>query len=475
MTESACLTFTAGALGVLLASLTLDTLVALSPAYLPVSGGVDIDWRVLAFTFALCAIASAISGVLPALHSGRQSVAHIASGTRHSGSRRMLRFQHGLMVTQIALGVALLAAGGLLAHSLFRLSSVDPGFRTKGTMGFELAFPSGRPEESLRIYRRVLDATRSAPGVISAGWITSLPPETRAGVFTSFSILGEPVAAPRTCNFQTTSEDFFFTAGVPVIRGRDFTPADSETAPAVAIVNETLARQYFSGLDPIGRRIAPAFNGRREREIVGIIRDMRDRGLDAKPIATVYVPFRQSAQAYGSIMARTSAPPESLLAEIRRRVTLAEPGAPLRNLSTIETRLAKTLDAPRFYAVIAVACAIMATLFVTLGLYGVISYGVSRRTFEIGIRMALGAAREEILRSVLWNALRMAGIGVALGVAVSVAGARLLTTLLFEIKPVDPVTLAIAGGVVAVVSLASSYLPARRASLVEPVIALRQD
>jgi predicted permease len=475
MTESACLTFTAGAFGVLLASLTLDTLVALSPAHLPVSGGVEIDWIVLAFTFGLCAVASAISGVLPALHSGRQSVALIASGTRHSGSRGMLRFQHELIVTQIALGVALLAAGGLLAHSLFRLSSVDPGFRTRDTVGFELAFPSGRPQESVRIYQRVLDATRSVPGVISAGWITSLPPETRAGVFTSFSIPGAPAAVPRTCNFQAASEAFFSTAGVPVIQGRDFTAADSEAAPAVAIVNQTLARQYFPGLDPIGRRIAPAFNGRREREIVGVIRDMRDRGLDAKPIATVYVPFRQSAQAYGSVMARTSAPPETLLPEIRRRVTLAEPGVPLKNLSTIEARLGKTLDAPRFYALIAVACAIMATLFVTLGLYGVISYGVSRRTFEIGIRMALGAPREHILRSVLWNALRMAAIGVALGVAVSVAGARLLSTLLFEIKPVDPITLAIAGGVVAVVSLGASYLPARRASLVEPVVALRQN
>jgi putative ABC transport system permease protein len=379
------------------------------------------------------------------------------------------------MVTQIALGVALLAAGGLLAHSLFHLSSVDPGFRTQGTIAFEVAFPSGRPGETPRLYQRILEATRTVPGVVSAGWITNPPPETRAGAFLHFTIVGAPAATRPVCNFQVTSEDYFQAAGIGLTRGRDFNLADKSGAPRVAIINETLARQYFPGADPLGRHINIMWEGKNDREIVGVIRDIHDRGLGAKSSATLYVPYQQFTLGYGGVVARTSAPPESVIPEIRRRLALVDPTVPLRNLTTIESRLRKTLDAPRFCTIMAVACALMAVLFVTLGLYGVISYAVSRRTSEIGIRMALGAPRERILRGVLWQGLQMAAIGVVLGIALSLAATRLLSTLLFEIKPIDPTTLAIAAALVVVVTLAASYLPARRASLVHPMLALRQD
>jgi predicted lysophospholipase L1 biosynthesis ABC-type transport system permease subunit len=213
--------------------------------------------------------------------------------------------------------------------------------------------------------------------------------------------------------------------------------------------------------------------GQEEREIVGIIRDLHDRGLAAKPVPTVYVPFRQFAFAYGAVMASTNARPEAILPEIRRHIATATPSVALKNLTTIDTRLSKTLDFPRFYAVIAVACALMAILFVSLGLYGVISYTVASRTSEIGIRMALGAARKEVLWNVLWQGLKLSAIGVALGMGLSVASTRLLRTLLFEVKPIDPVTLGLAAALVVIVTLIASYFPARRASLVDPMIALR--
>jgi putative ABC transport system permease protein len=475
LTESACLTFLSGAVGVVLAGLTVDSLVAVSPAHLPISGRVGIDWTVLAFAFLVCATASIAAGVFPALYRSRQALALIASGSRSSGSRAILRVQHGLMVTEIALGVGLLAAAGLLAHSLFHLSSVDPGFRTQGTVGFEVAFAGGRAEETPRLYERILDATRAVPGVISAGWITSLPPETRGGVFIPFSIAGAPADSHRMCNLQVASEDYFGVAGVALARGRDFTAADATGSLQVAIVNETLARQYFPNADPLGQRIVTMFDGANQRQIVGIIRDMHDHGLSAKPMATVFVPYRQFSMPYGSVVARTGGSAEALLPEIRRHLALAEPDVPIKNLTTIDTRLRQTLDAPRFYAAIAIACASMATLFVTLGLYGVISHGVARRTYEIGIRMALGAPREEILRSVLWQGLQMAAIGIALGMALSLAGTRLLSTLLFEIKPIDPATLASAAITVIVVALAASYVPAYRASQVQPIVALRHE
>jgi predicted permease len=474
LTESVCLTFFAGAVGVVLARFALATLVSLSPAHLPISGHVEIDWTVLGFAFLVCAATAILAGVLPAVLRSSQTDTPIATA-RSSASRAVLHFQRTLMVAQIALGVGLLAAAGLLTHSLFRLSSVDPGYRTQGTLAFELAFPSGHLAEAPRLYQRILEATRSVPGVISAGWITNPPPETRAGVFMPFSIPGSNASTRPFCNFQVTSEDYFPTAGIALSRGRDFSRADTAGAPRVAIVNEALARQYFPHEDALGKRITAMWDGSNSREIVGVIRDIHDRGLNAKPVATIYVPYGQFALAYGGVVARTSAPPESVIQELRRRLAQAAPNVPSRSFSTIRARLRQTLDAPRFYTMMAVVCAIMAVLFVTLGLYGVISCSVSRRTAEIGIRMALGARSECIRRGVLLQGLRMAAIGVALGIALSLAATRLLAALLFEIKPIDPPTLGISATLVVLVTLAACYLPARRASLIHPMAALRHD
>jgi predicted permease len=460
--------------GVAFARFAVDALVTLSPAHLPISGRVEIDWTVLGFAFLVCSATAIVAGVLPAIHRSGHADTLIAT-TRSSASRAVLHFQRALMVAQIALGVGLLAAAGLLAHSLLHLSSIDPGFRTQGTLAFELAFPSGRPNEAPRLYRRILDATRDIPGVISAGWITNPPPETRAGVFVGFTLPGSPSTTRPMCNFQVTSEDYFRTAGIALVQGRDFGLADGSGAPRVAIVNEALARQYFPRMDAIGKRITVAWDGSNTREIVGIIRDTHDRGLNAKAVATVYVPYGQMALAYGGVVARTSVPPESIIPELRRRIASVDPNIPLRSVSSIDARLRRTLDAPRFYTTMAAACASMAVLFVTLGLYGVISYAVSRRTSEIGIRMALGATGQSIRRGVLLQGLLLAATGVALGVALSLAATRLLASLLFEIQPIDPPTLTASAMVVVLVTLAAAYIPARRASLVHPMVALRHD
>ena len=478
LTESACLTFLAGILGVVLARIVLDSLVSLSPAHLPVSGRVGIDWTVLAFTFAVCSLAALFAGGLPALHRSRGGDDLVSvAGNRASGSRALARFQRVLMVAQMALGVGLLAAAGVLAHSLLKLSSVNPGFHTQGTIGFELAFPSGRPELASRLSRQILDATRAIPGVASAGWITHPPPETRAGIFMPFYVTsGEPSKLQAFANYQITSEDYFATAGIPLDRGRDFTLGDAKGAPQVAIVNETLARQYFPRSDALGQKVVTPWDGKNNpREIVGIIRDIHDRGLGEKSIPTLYIPYQQFALAYGGVVVRVETAPESVIPEIRRRISRVDPSIAVKNFSTIAARVYKTLDEPRFYTVMSVACALMAVLFVTLGLYGVVSYSVARRTSEIGIRMALGAPREAILRGILWQGLGMAAAGIAIGVGLSLAATRLLRSLLFEVKPIDPATLAAAAGLVLAVTLCASAIPARRASRVDPMIALRYE
>ncbi|HXO04537.1 MAG TPA: ABC transporter permease [Candidatus Sulfotelmatobacter sp.] len=488
LTESACLTFFAGIVGVVLASVVLDALVSLSPAHLPVSGRIGIDFTVLGFAILVCSFAAVVAGLFPALYGCRQSENPIHAGTRTSGSRTLARFQRVLMVTQIALGVGLLAAAGLLAHSLHRLSSVDPGFRTAGVLGFELAVPSKHSDDATasdlhtahtrQLYQRMLEDTRSIPGVLSAGWITNLPPETISGMFMPFFIAGSPTKESNSafCNFQSASEEYFQTVGVPIVRGRDFTPADGPATPPVAIVNETLARQYFPAGDALGKFIVPQFDSKdAPRQIVGIIRDTHDRGLDTKPYATAYIPYQQLTLAYGAIVVRTDLPPETVFPEIRRRVAQIDPTVPLKNFTTINARIHRTLDEPRFYTLMAGACALMAVLFVTLGLYGVVAFSVARRTPEIGIRMALGAPQSAILRGVLWQGLHVAALGVAIGLALALAATRLLATLLFEIKPNDPATLAMAAALVGVVTLAACYIPARRASRVDPMIALRYE
>ena len=483
LTESACLTFVAGIIGIGLAQIGLRLLLTLSPTHLPVSGTVGIDLTVLGFAFILCASAALIAGVFPALHRSRQTENLAHAGSRSSGGRALALFQRGLTVTQVALGVALLAAAGLLAHSLLRLSSVDPGFRTAGVLGFELLTPSAtaraqHADQLRRLLQQVLEQTRTIPGVISAGWITNLPPETRAGMFMGLSVVGSEDQTKKSrniCNFQISSEQFFQTVGAPIVRGRDFTSADKTGALPVVIVNEAMVREYLRGVDPIGQKIVTSLEPGAPRQIVGVVHDMHDRGLTAKAIATVYVPYEQIAQAYGAVALRTNLPPETIFPEIRRRVAQIDSTVALNHFTTIKARLYKTLDEPRFYTVMAGTCALMAVLFVTLGLYGVISFSVSRRTSEIGIRMALGAPHGAILRGVLWQGLQMAAVGVAIGLALSLAATRILTKLLFEIKPHDPLTLAAAVALVLIVTLAASYIPARRATRVDPLVALRYE
>jgi putative ABC transport system permease protein len=452
----------------------------IAPAHLPVTGNVDIDPTVLGFTSIVGAGAALLAGLLPALLTSQQRGNVAGSlGNRALGGRMLAQFQQTLTVVQVALGLGLLAVAGLLTQSLLRLSSVNPGFRTEGVIGFELSIPSNHSSTAKQLIQRMLEETRSIPGVLSAGWITNLPPETRQGMFLQFSIAGPAAQASRTrpiCNFQATSEDYFQTVGVPLVRGRDFTSADAIGAPPVVIVNETFARHFFGPADALGQSIISLFDSKdASRRIVGIIRDMRDRGLKADPVATAYIPYGQWVPGFGSIAVRSSLQPEAIIPEIRRRMTRIEPTVPLKSFTTIKARIHKSLGEPRFYALLAGSCGLMAVLFVTLGLYGVVSYSVSRRTAEIGLRMALGAPKPKILRGVLWQGLWMAGIGVAIGLPLSLAASRVLTNLLFQVKPNDPATLGMAAGLVVMVTLAASYIPARRASRVDPMVALRHE
>ena len=480
--ETLLLALIGGVLGVTFAVLAIDAIVAWSPVHLPISGTVSIDDRVLAFSVAFCGGAALLAALFPAVRLARNAE-HAARnpGLRASAGLAVTRLQQALCVAQIALGVSLLAVAGLLANSLWRLSSVPPGFNPHDVIGFNLSVPNSLSlDERRTFYARALEEIRTIPGVRQVGMISFLPPETRAGVFMGIGIDGAPPLAndapPRTANTLVTSAGYFHAVEMRIVRGRDFSEADSISAPPVVIVNEAFVRRYFPDADALGRRIGTGFDRLKPvREIVGIVADAHDRGLGVEPMPTVYVSATQVALPYSSIAIRTQASMATVVPVVRDRLTRLDPNVPLSDFQRLDDRIRDSLREPRFYTLLALTCALMATFFVAFGLYGLVSYSVSRRTPELGIRMAVGAGRGSILGLVLGQGLRLSLAGVGLGLLIAYAGSRVLQSQLFEVQPADPATFAAASALAVIITLVASYAPARRASRVSPLAALRHE
>ena len=480
--ESVVLAAAGGVAGLWLAAVAIRAIVALLPANLPVTQEIGIDGTVLMFTAALCLGTAIAAGLIPALQvNARTNDAVRSPGRRASMGRQLSRVQQGLCVAQIALGMALLAGAGLMAHSLWKLSRVEPGYATERVMGFNLSVPNDiYGDARVRFYQNALTEIRTIPGVERAGLISFLPPETRAGVFMGLAIEGVPPpdrgSPARNVNTLITSPDYFQTMRMPIVKGRDLLESDAAGTRPVIVVNEAFVRRHLPDVDPIGRRIGTGFDGLEPvREIIGVVGDTHDRGLAAQPIPTVYIPFAQFSLPYGAIALRMTVSPESIAPVIRDRLQRLNPSVPLTDFQTIDRRLSESLREPRFYTLLAATCAGMAVLFVTFGLYGLVSYSVSRRTTELGIRMAVGAQRGAIVRLVLGQGLRMAAAGVLLGFVLALALTRTLESLLFGVEPVDLPTFAAAAAVVILVTLAASYAPARRACRVNPISVLRHE
>ncbi|HEV8410970.1 MAG TPA: ABC transporter permease, partial [Gemmatimonadaceae bacterium] len=478
--ESLCLTVVSGAIGVLLAALATNALVALSPVHLPITQHINLDGAVLVFALGVCFVTALVSGLVPAIHAARTSDALVrAPGTRATGNRTIGRLQRSLCVVQIALGVALLSVAGALTGGLWRLSTTSPGYRSDDVLGFSFSVPGDHSmQQRVAFYKTALEQVRTIPGVTSAGFITFLPPETRAGVFMGFTIEGAPPDPNRTdmANHLISSPGYIATMGMQMASGRDFAETDDEHANPVVIVNEAFVKRYLPDGNPLGRRVGIAFTGGKPtREIIGVLRDIHDRGLGRAAFPTIYIPFRQFALGYGSIAVRTSIDPASIAPEIRRRLGRIDPAIPLVHFERVTDRIRASLDEPRFYTWLAVGCAMMAVLFVTLGLYGIVSFNVSRRTSEFGVRMAIGASGGAILRLVLAQGAWMSGVGAVVGIALALASARVLRTLPFPVQELSTAALGGAVGLVICVTLLASYVPARRASRVSPLTALRRE
>jgi putative ABC transport system permease protein len=476
-----------GLTGLLIAAWGADVLVALQPDGIPRLNEVAIDRNVAWFTVGVSLLTGLIFGAIPAAQMTRGSLAlSLKEGGRgQMAARGSARMRATLVVAEMALAVMLLAGAGLLIKSFGRLQSVDPGFRPEETLSFELSVPTTiytEDSQIVRFYESVLDRMRGLPGVRSAAAVMALP-LSGAQFNIAFKVVGRPPAAPGqepSLEVRVATPEYFQTIGIPLKRGRVFTQADSAAAPKVAVLSESAAKKHFPNEDPIGKHVELGWGSgpgtpRAGGEVVGIVGDVKELGLDEEFPAEIYLPMRQRTIQGMTIVARTAVPPLSLAEQATQAVHQIDPNLPVANIRTVDAIVAESIAQPRFYMLLLAAFAAVALALAAIGIFGVMSYTVSLRTREIGIRMALGAHGTSVVSMVVWQAMLLAAVGLGLGVAAALILSRTMATLLFDLSPTDPATFATVAAVLAFVAFLASYLPARRAAAVDPMVALRAE
>jgi putative ABC transport system permease protein len=440
---------------------------------------------VLLFTAGIALLTSLIFGLVPAIRASSPNLSEFMKegrGTTASGSHQRLR--GALVVMETAGGLVLLVVAGLLLRSFHRLVSVDPGLNPRNvlTLTFDLPETKYNDQQQMDFYTELLSRVRALPGVTSAGAVTPLPLSGNNAMIT-FQIEGHPVPKSEepSADIESASPGFFKTLNIPLLRGRDFSERDDSKVPGVVIVNEAFAHKYFPNEEAVGKRITPGASNSGEpplREIIAVVGNVKNRSLDSEVVPVYYIPSTQLNFGSMSVCLRTSNDPHSVASAVRNVVSSMDPDLPVYDIKTMEEYLASSVATQRFNAMLLEAFAVLALLLTGIGLYGVIAYAVAQRTHEIGVRMTLGASRSQVVQMVLKAGLQLTGIGVAAGVILSLVAAKFATSfssLLFGVKSTDVVTFSAVVGMVTVVSLLACYIPAYRASKVDPMIALRYE
>jgi len=495
LTESVVLALAGGLLGLLLAYWSGWILTKLAPAAISrvgemAAGEITLDWRVLAFTFGVSILTGVAFGLAPALASARSNLNLIlrSGGRGGTGGRTRSRVRDVLMVCEVAASAALLVGAGLLIRSFLHLEEVNPGFRADHVLTMQLSLPPARyPGQKIgQFYDQLLNRVGRLPGVEQAGICRFLP---LAGDDASlnFQIEGEPHLSdadqPRA-KFRTASGGYFQALGIPLLRGRLFDSRDNQQTPKVAIVNQTAARRYWPGENPVGKRILSALDEDQKAwsTVIGVVGDVKYSGLDAATNPETYYQYLQIppetmnvAEGTMALAIRTSADPDAMASAVRQELRSLDPGQPVFDIQSMDQLLDSSIAQPRFRTFLVSAFAGLALLLVALGLYGVVAYAVSQRITELGIRVALGAQPSNIFSLVLSRVAALAGAGLAIGVVISLAGGRIMAKFLFGIQPADPITLALVALVILLVTVAASLGPVLRAARVDPVIALRAE
>jgi predicted permease len=470
LTESVHISLAGGAMGLLLATWLLALVGPLVPERLHLLKEVGIDVRLLAYTTLVSIVAAAVFGTAPALRFSRPEVgATLAAGPLRPFARR--RIHSALVFVEVALVLIVLAGGGLVVNSFLRLKLLDTGYQPHGVT-------------ALRIYTepamldQVLAGIRAIPGVRSVGAANETllnigwPLLGREMKRTSFAVDGSAVAEARSTDIVATA-GYFETMGIQLLKGRLFTERDSTDNARVAIVSESMARGFGVGVDPIGRRLRDTRNGRDVRDVVGVVADVRDHALDDAPEATVYTPFEKSFSDYMTLVIRADAGTDAVRRQAIEQIRRVDRTAAIDGVGTLDELLDRSVAERSFNTLLFAAFAITALGLCAAGVYGVVSYAVARRTHEIGVRVALGAAHRHVVRMIVKQALVPVLAGIAVGLLGAVAATKFIGSLLFEVKPTDPLTFAAVSVILFGAALTAAYLPARRATRIDPMAALR--
>ena len=481
LTESIVLGVSGGLFGLLVAQWSLALLLALSPVDLTALGHVTLSYPVLAFTAAVSILTAILCGFAPAFEGSRADVQEaLKDGARQVGAgTRHRRLRHAFVVAEIALAVVLLVGAGLMLRSFQGLRQVDPGFDSHNVLTMRVSLPAakyGNDTARLRFFQNAVAHIEQLPGVRAAGAISFLP-FAGLGAATDFSIVGQPPPGPGqepVVDVKVCDNGFFRAMNVKLLRGRLFTDREMQDVSHVVVINETMAQRFFRESDPIGQQIAIDMKSPiAPTTIVGVVADIKNGDLTAESRAMSYWPHPELAYSAMTLTVRTVVDPLTLAPAVEAQIRSLDKDQPVSDVRTMDQWIAKSLAQTRFSSLLLAVFAALALLLAAIGIYGVMSYAVSQRTSEIGIRLALGAERRDILRMIVGNGVRLAVVGLTIGGLLAAGLSRTLTSLLFQTRPTDPVTFATVVGVLGAVAVLASYLPARRASRIAPIDALR--
>jgi putative ABC transport system permease protein len=479
LTESVLLSVIGGAVGLALAYEALQGLIAWLPADLPRVSEIHLDARVLAFGLALSVLSGVIFGLAPAWHGTESRLAEALEGARGAGEERTShRARNLFVIVETALAIVLLIGAGLLIRSFARLQQVNVGFNPAQLLTAQIGLPRAqyaKPEQWISFYRQTLERMNALPGAQEAAVAVPLP-LSDSYINLAFEVEGRPPHSKSdspTADFVAISPSYFHVMQVPLMRGREFSDADSERGPKVCAISFSLAQQVFPNENALGQRILIGYPESSAREIVGVVGDVKDSDLSARQSAQIYVPFVQNPFWAADIALRAHGNPSALGGALREQIRAIDSALPVAEVRPMAQVIARSMAQPRFRTTLLSLFGGAALLLAAIGIYGVLAYTVAQQTREIGIRMALGANPGRVLRLMLGSGLRLAGAGTVIGVLAALMLTRLLGSLLFDVSATDPLTFVVVAGLLLGVALLACYVPARRAMRVDPMVALR--
>ena len=479
LTESLLLSLLGGAIGLLFAFWSLDLILGVSPEVLPKISVIDLDMQVLVFTFAVSVLTGLLFGLLPALQASKPDLQDsLKEGGRSSVGSRRWRLRASLVIVELGLALVVLVVAGLMSRSFLQLLSVDPGFNPKNVLTAVVWLPESKYADETQmadLYQRILGRVGSLPGVESAAAVLGIPMGGVSGNLT-FNIEGRAEPPPGEeyhAGFQTVSQDYFLTMGIPILRGRDISERDREEAPFVVVINETMAHRYWPTEDPVGQKID--FEDDELAEIVGVVGDIRFDGLDREPRPEVYISYQQQSLRFMTLVIKTHGNPLDSVAAVRSQILAVDPDLPVFKAESMEQIVNESVARPRFNMYLLGVFALIALMLSVIGIYGLMSYSVSQRTHEIGIRMAMGARAGDVIGMIVGQGMLLAAVGIGIGLVAALALTRVFSSFLFGVATTDPITFGMVTLLLVLVTLVAIYVPARRATRVDPLYALRYE